>query len=71
MIETVYVEEALWRHPRVAALRDRLGGRRWVRCRHYGEVFNPRSQDFRLQKRRPALIVGEKRSRLVLEAPAG
>ncbi len=71
MIETVYVEEALWHHSRVAALRDRLGGRRWVRCRHYGEVFNPRSQDFRLQKRRPALIVGEKRSRLVLEAPAG
>jgi len=71
MIETVYVEEALWDHPRVMALRERLHERRWIRCRHYGEVFNPRPQHFRLQKRRPALIVAQKQSRLLMEAPAG
>ncbi len=71
MIETLYVEDALWDHPRVTALRARLADRRWVRCRHYGEVFNPKPQHFRLQKRRPALIIGRKQSGLLQEAPSG
>lgn len=71
MVETIYIEEHLLDHPRVLELRDRLKDRRWIRCHHYGEVFNPKQQNFRLQKRKPALIIAKKRSRLLLEAPAG
>ena len=34
-------------------------------------MFNPKAQNFRLQKQRPALILAEKYHRFVLEAPAG
>lgn len=37
----------------------------------YGEVFNRNAQSFRLQKRRPALILARKYDHLILEAPEG
>ncbi len=71
MVSTIYIEERLWNHPRVEALRKRFPDRRLIRCRHYGEVFNPKPQNFRLQKRNPALIVAEKRKNLIHQAPPG
>jgi spore photoproduct lyase len=37
----------------------------------YGEVFNRKSQNFRLQKRKPALILARKHDHRVLPAPPG
>jgi spore photoproduct lyase len=42
-----------------------------VPCHHYGEVFNRRAQDFRLQKRKPALILARKQQHFVLPTPVG
>lgn len=67
----IYVEAAVTAHRRTRALLGRLPGARVVPCRHYGEVFNRRGQDFRLQKARPAWIVGEKTGARILEAPPG
>jgi spore photoproduct lyase len=71
MIDTLYIETAVARHPRVTAIRDRFPGARVVSCDRYGEVFNPKAQNFRLQKQRPSLILAEKYQKFVLPAPAG
>ncbi len=42
-----------------------------IPCERYGEVFNPKAQNFRLQKRRPSLILARKYEGHVLETPAG
>lgn len=71
LVDTVYLESALREHPRVAATLDRLGKTEVIECERYGEVFNVGAQNFRLQKRRPALILAEKHGRRVLAAPPG
>ncbi len=70
MIDTIYIEEAVAEHPRTAEILQRFPKATRVPCERYGEVFNPRSQSFRLQKRRPALILAHKVGRLVLPTPA-
>ncbi|HSN87528.1 MAG TPA: DNA photolyase [Thermoanaerobaculia bacterium] len=42
-----------------------------VPCARYGEIFNRRAQSFRLQKRRPSLILARKHRNFVHEAPKG
>jgi spore photoproduct lyase len=71
MIDTIYLEEEAARHPRVRELLDRYSRALVVPVAHYGEVFNRRRQSFRLQKRKPSLILAEKRGNLVLPAPYG
>lgn len=71
MIETLYLEKAIADHPRTAAIRARFPSARVIGCERYGEVFNPKAQNFRLQKRQPALILAEKYQKFVLPTPAG
>ena len=39
-------------------------------CERYTEVFNPRAQNFRLQKKNPALILARKHDGFLMDAPA-
>ena len=71
MFDFIYVEEEILRHPRAERFCRRFPNAVQIPIRHYGEIFNRRSQDFRLQKRRPALILAVKHGRRVLEAPGG
>lgn len=71
MIETLYIEEAILQHPRVQSIVARFPEARKITCTRYGEVFNPKAQNFRLQKRQPALILAEKYKNFVLPAPLG
>ena len=71
MIETLYIEQAVIDHPRVVEIAARFPAARRILCEHYGEVFNPKAQNFRLQKHRPALILAKKQNRFLLEAPPG
>lgn len=71
MIDTIYIETAIADHPRVWAIRQRFPKARTIECQRYGEVFNPKAQNFRLQKQKPSLILAEKHQKLVLEAPSG
>ncbi len=71
MFETLYIETELFNHPRVMAIRQRFSAARVVECERYGEVFNPKAQNFRLQKQRPALILAKKHQRFALPAPQG
>ncbi|MCH9697868.1 MAG: DNA photolyase [Gammaproteobacteria bacterium] len=69
MIETIYIESGLQDHPRAQSLLQRYSTARVIPCEHYGEVFNPSSQNFRLQKLKPALIIANKQNQLVLPSP--
>jgi len=69
MIETIYIETALQKHPRALQVMQRYSTARVIPCEHYAEVFNPSAQNFRLQKLKPALIIAEKHNQFVLPAP--
>lgn len=69
MFERIYIEEAVAAHPRVQAILERFSQAERIECLRYGEVFNPKRQNFRLQKQKPALILAEKRGTRVLPTP--
>ena len=71
MISSLYIENGVADHPRVQRIRQRFPSVRVIECERYGEVFNPKAQNFRLQKQNPALILAEKYQKLVLPAPVG
>ncbi len=71
MIETVYVESGVASHERTRQVLGRLPRARVIEVERFGEVFNRKRQDFRLQKRQPALILAEKYGRKLLPAPPG
>ena len=71
MIQTIYVESKIESHPRVRQMLARYSGVEIILCDHYGEIFNPKSQNFRLQKQNPALILAHKYENHVLAAPPG
>ncbi|HSF38388.1 MAG TPA: DNA photolyase [Thermoanaerobaculia bacterium] len=67
----IYVEEEILSHPRALQIRSRFPDAEVVPCARYGEIFNRRAQSFRLQKRRPSLILARKHRNFVHEAPKG
>ncbi|GAG80876.1 unnamed protein product, partial [marine sediment metagenome] len=71
-MKTIYIESNIRQHPRTLQLLERIGSRSEViECDHYSEVFNPKGQNFRIQKQEPALIIAEKKGDLVLKTPEG
>lgn len=71
MVSCVYIEEEIREHPRTRKILKRLGKIPLIEIAHYGEVFNPRAQNFRLQKNNPAIIIARKNKGHVLAAPEG
>ncbi len=71
MIETIYIEENILQHPRVLEILARFPQANKITCGRYGEVFNPKAQNFRLQKQKPALILAEKYKNFTMSAPSG
>lgn len=71
-MQTIYIEEAIKDHPRVLKILKRLHSTsKIIYCHHYGEIFNSKSQNFRIQKQKPALILAKKQNRFVLPTPEG
>ncbi|MCK4492806.1 MAG: DNA photolyase [Methylococcales bacterium] len=68
-IHRIYIEEAIRQHPRVKQILQRFPKANVIECQRYGEVFNPKAQNFRLQKQQPALILAEKYKNYALSAP--
>lgn len=71
MFSTIYVEASVRHLPRTQKILERFPCLPVVECERYGEVFNRNAQNFRLQKRAPALILAYKHGKRVLPAPAG
>lgn len=68
-ITRIYIEDAVRKHPRVIEICQRFPKATQIECERYSEVFNPKSQNFRLQKQQPALILAEKYKNYLLPAP--
>lgn len=71
MIGALYIEAEVADHPRTAAIAARFPKVPRIPIGRYGEVFNRGAQSFRLQKRRPALILARKYGQRVLPTPEG
>lgn len=71
MFSAIYIEEEVLQLDRVQDMLLRFPDIPHVVCERYGEVFNRKSQNFRLQKTAPALILAKKYGHKVLAAPDG
>ncbi len=69
MFDRIYIEEAVREHPRTQDILARYKNAERIECRRYGEVFNPKKQNFRLQKQNPSLILAAKQGNRVLSTP--
>ena len=67
----IYTEEQIQDHPRVQRILQRFTHKTVIPCGHYAEVFNRKSQNFRIQKNNPALILAEKQEGMVLPTLKG
>ena len=69
MFSTIYIEENIKSHPRAQGILERYSQVPQLTIERYGEIFNRKAQNFRLQKKHPALIIAEKHGKFVHEAP--
>lgn len=69
MIKTIYIEEEIAEHHRVNAILNRFPKADVIPCDRYSHVFNNSSQNFRIQKTQPSLILARKNNRRVLNTP--
>ena len=71
MIETIYVEKIIKEHPRTKLILSKLKKAKTIEIDRYGEIFNKRNQNFRIQKNNPDLILAFKNEGYVLPTPEG
>ena len=71
MIETIYVEEAIKNHSRTKFILKKFKKSRIILINKYGEIFNKKNQNFRIQKANPCLILAHKKDNFVLPTPEG
>lgn len=69
MFPTIYIEKEIQDHPRVIDICSRFADIPKVICGNYGEVFNKKAQNFRLQKKKPSLILAKKFKNWLLPIP--
>ena len=69
MINTIYIEDEITDHPRTKKIIERFPSAIIISCTRYTEIFNRKSQNFRLQKKNPALILAKKHKGMVLPTP--
>ena len=58
-------------HPRTLDLLRQFPGASQIPCQRYTEIFNRKAQSFRLQKKKPALILAAKFDNYILPTPPG
>ena len=71
MIETVYVEKKIKEHSRTKLILSKFNKAKIIEIDKYGEIFNKRNQNFRIQKNNPDLILAFKNNGYVLPTPDG
>ena len=71
MIDTIYFEEEIKDHPRALNIFSKFKKARKISIHRYGELFNRRNQNFRIQKKNPSLILAKKHDGFVLPTPNG
>ena len=65
MIEIIYIEDGIRDHPKTLEIIQRFPNASIIGCGHYKEVFNPAGQNFRLQKKKPYIIIARQEDELL------
>ena len=71
MIDTIFVEEEIFDNSRTQYIISRFPKAHLVTIDRYQNIFNKRTQNFRIQKKNPALILAKKYDNFILSAPNG
>ena len=66
----VYIEEEVRDHPKTLEVIEKINPCQIISIERHGEVFNRKSQNFRLQKRGPSFILAKKYGTCVYPTPA-
>ena len=69
MIDTIYIEEDIIDHPKTNEILALMPRAVKIFIKRYTEVFNKKSQNFRLQKINPSLILARKYNNFLHKAP--
>lgn len=69
MIDTIYVESAVFEHSRTLSIIAKYPKARVIECESHQAIFNRKQQNFRVQKARPALILARKCGQLLHRVP--
>ena len=69
MFSRIYIEKEALQYDRTQILLRKYAHIDQVICSHYGEIFNLKQQNFRTQKKFPALIIAVKKGKKILETP--
>jgi spore photoproduct lyase len=68
-IKNLYIEEDVLKDEKAIRIQKKLRYENKIICKSYREVFNPKNQNFRIQKKEPSVILAKKKKNLILEAP--
>ncbi len=71
MIDTIYIEKEIESNPKTLQILGKFKSARKISIDRYGEIFNRKNQNFRLQKIKPNLILAKKHKGFVLPTPEG
>ena len=71
MIDTIYYENEIKSHPRAERILSKFNNARKISINRYGEFFNRKNQNFKIQKNNPSLILAKKHKGFILPAPEG
>ncbi len=65
----VYIEKEILKSTYTKNLLNKINYGKIILCDKYSEVFNPKNQNFRIQKINPNIILAKKREKLVFKTP--
>ena len=68
LIDTIFIEREIVNHSRTQSIKSKFKNSTIIEVDRYQEIFNKRSQNFRIQKQNPALILAKKHNNFVLPA---
>lgn len=66
----IYIEEAVWEHPRTRQILQRFPQAEKIPIHHYKDIFCRRKQSVALQNQYPQLVLAAKQGKLVYEGAA-
>ena len=67
--ETVYIEEDTRNDKNTIDILGRIKFKNLIYCNSYSEIFNPKNQNFRIQKIKPNIILAKKKKNFLMNTP--
>ena len=67
--ETVYIEEDTKEDKNTIDILGRIKFKNLIYCNSYSEIFNPKNQNFRIQKIKPDIILAKKKNNFIMNTP--